>query len=130
MQLAWYVHQVGTMRLTDGDRSVNLGSAPTRYIVPFLLEMAAAKPADARGVGDLWFAKAETLTRILSGEAPLAAAPRVSLFTQSEGVAEQVDMVPTAEPQPGPRRTSERPQVPDGSARHVHPQPSTADGRR
>ncbi|EYR65321.1 hypothetical protein N866_00625 [Actinotalea ferrariae CF5-4] len=74
LQLAWFVHHVGTMRHTDGDRSVNLGSALTRYIVPFLLELAAAKPADARGVADLWFAEAEALPRILSGGAPLPAA--------------------------------------------------------
>ncbi|WP_199424614.1 hypothetical protein [Actinotalea solisilvae] len=74
MLVAWYVHHVGTMRRTDGDRSNNLASNLKRYHLPFLLELAASKPIDQRGVADLWFAEAEKLARVLSGEDRLPAA--------------------------------------------------------
>ena len=79
-----------TTQLTYGVRSVNLGSALTRERVAFLLELAVAKPTDARGVGDLEFDEAEEPPRILSGGVPLMAAtvgsPLIKVASFSYGV--------------------------------------------
>ena len=61
----------GTERET-GSKSVI--SVHRRYLVPFLVELAATRPAGRRGVAALTIRHLETLPRMLAGDLPLPAA--------------------------------------------------------
>jgi integrase len=65
---------VGTFRRTKGDRAQGIASDMGRYILPFAIELAAARPPGRAGIAHLRVPQAEQLQSILSGDKPLPAA--------------------------------------------------------
>ena len=65
---------VGTFRRTKGDRATGIASDLTRYVIPFAVELAAARPPGRRGIAHLRVPQAEQLQSILAGDHSLPAA--------------------------------------------------------
>jgi integrase len=65
---------VGTFRRTKGDRARGIASDMGRYILPFAIELAAARGPGRGGIAHLRVPQAEQLQSILSGDKPLPAA--------------------------------------------------------
>jgi integrase len=65
---------VGTNRRTGGGRAADIAGDLTRYVLPFAVELAAARPLGRRGIAHLRVQHAEELQTILSGDQALPAA--------------------------------------------------------
>jgi len=65
---------VGTFRRTKGDRAQGIASDMGRYLLPFAIELAAARGPGRGGIAHLRVPQAEQLQSILSGDKPLPAA--------------------------------------------------------
>jgi len=65
---------VGTFRRTKGDRATGIASDLGRYVIPFVVELAAARPPGRRGIAHLRVPQAEQLQSILAGDRALPAA--------------------------------------------------------
>lgn len=72
--LAWFHDHVGLERRTEGDRSTGIAGDLRRYLLPFAIETAFARPAAERSVSHLRVADLRDLPRILAGDLPLPAA--------------------------------------------------------
>jgi hypothetical protein len=79
----WY----GLERHAKGDRVKGVESHYRRYLVPFLVEMEAARPAARRGVAQLRIRDLETLPRVLRGDLPLPAATVAGDLLGRRGIA-------------------------------------------
>lgn len=64
----------GVQRHGKGDRLKSVVSEHRRYLIPFLVELAATRPAGRCGVAALTIRHLETLPRMLAGDLPLPAA--------------------------------------------------------
>jgi len=65
---------VGTNRRTGGGRAADIAGDLTRYVLPFAVELAAARPPGRRGIAHLRVQQAEELQTILAGDQALPAA--------------------------------------------------------
>lgn len=74
LALDWFIEYEGTHARTDGERAESLISYTRRYVLPHLIEIALAAPADRRTVEDLTFAQAQALALTLAGKRELPAA--------------------------------------------------------
>jgi transposase len=70
----YYCKHYGIQRHGKGDRLSSIISTYRRYLVPFLVELDASRPAGRQGVADLRVTHLEVLPQILAGDRPLPAA--------------------------------------------------------
>ena len=82
----YFCTRYGIQRHGKGDRLKSLISVYRRYLVPFLVELDASRPAGRRGVADLRITHLETLPRVLAGERPLPAATVAGDLLKRRGI--------------------------------------------
>jgi hypothetical protein len=82
----YFCTHYGIQRHGKGDRLKSLISVYRRYLVPFLVELDASRPAGRRGVADLRISHLEMLPRVLSGERPLPAATVAGDLLKRRGI--------------------------------------------